>query len=425
MQVIYNHQGTPLAFASDRIFGVTRTVPTAVTEEPKETFTVRRREFVQWGRANRYPDDACRVVGSTGVLNTAIAFKSRLAFGQGVAADGPGAESANRWLQGYQGRKYLAEAFRDLFKLGNAFPILYFDQDGRCAALIERDARHCRLSADKRWLCVYGDYARSLPDDRSADLVRLLDEDDPFSHLQALALSGKLAGTHVAFPRIKNQHSNRDFYALPDWDTAWRSGWVDVAHKIPQFLAQSYANAMTLMWHVQIPQTYWETKFPQKDYQSARDREQAINDFMDQMEANLCGQENVSKTLFTDYAPGSGRSDEKWEIKRLENEIDAKERLSTSAAANSEILFSMMLNPSVLGAGMPGGSAYAGNSGSGSDIRESYLVSLVSVWIEKQQVLDPIRLMLRHNGTDCNLSWRDTILTTLNTGQAQQTVQTP
>lgn len=421
MEVLFNKEGTPLAFSSDRIFGMTQARQSPVAEDPRDTFTVRDREFVSWGPANRYPDEACRVIGTTGVLSTAINFKTRLCTGQGVTADGPGADAANRWLQGYQCRKYLAETFRDLFKLGNAFPIVYFDREGRAAALVSRDARHCRMSVDKRWLCVYADYGRTLPSDGEGDIIRLLDEDDPFGHLEALRLSGKLGTCPVAFPRLKNLGSNRDYYALPDWDAAWKSGWVDVAHKIPQFLARSYANAMTLMWHVQIPASYWEEKFPQKNYQTAAERQKAVNEFMDRMEHNLCGQENVSKTLFTDYAAGNGRSEEKWIIERLANEIDAKERLSTSAAANSEILFSMMLNPSVLGAGMPGG-AYAGNAGSGSDIRESYLVSLIGVWLEKQQALDPVRLMFKHNNIDVSLSWKDTILTTLNTGQSQKTV---
>ena len=97
-----------------------------------------------------------------------------------------------------------------------------------------------------------------------------------------------------------------------------------------------------------------------------------------------------------------------------------KDRLSTSAAANSEILFSLMVNPSVLGAGMPGG-PYAGNAGSGSDIREGLLVSLILNYIEKQQVLDPIELMLEYNDIhDVELVYRNIILTTLNTGKSTE-----
>ena len=157
-------------------------------------------------------------------------------------------------------------------------------------------------------------------------------------------------------------------------------------------------------------------------------REKDIEEFWKKFEEQMCGTAGGNKAFFSEYGidPDS-RGEDKWIIDRLENEIDAKERLNTSAAANSEILFSMMINPSTLGAGMPGGS-YAGNAGSGSDIRESYLVSIVTTFIEKQQILYPALLAMRHNGLDTDhrlrLRYKETILTTLNTGNSQQKITT-
>jgi len=74
-----------------------------------------------------------------------------------------------------------------------------------------------------------------------------------------------------------------------------------------------------------------------------------------------------------------------------------------------------MINPNVLGAGMPGGT-YAGNQG-GSNIREAYLVNIANAWPERQNLLDPIEAFLRFNGVkDVELRFRNTILTTLDTG---------
>ena len=175
------------------------------------------------------------------------------------------------------------------------------------------------------------------------------------------------------------------------------------------------------MWHIQIPDTYWEKKFPEESFESTADREKAINDYLDEFEEQLTSEENPAKTLTTGFSLNeSGKAEEKWVIERLENEIKAEDRLSTSAAANSEILFSLMVNPSVLGAGMPGG-PYAGNAGSGSDIREGLLVSLILNYIEKQQVLDPIELMLEYNGIhDVELVYRNIILTTLDKGKSTE-----
>ena len=78
-----------------------------------------------------------------------------------------------------------------------------------------------------------------------------------------------------------------------------------------------------------------------------------------------------------------------------------------------------MVNPNVFGAGMPGGS-YAGNQG-GSNIREAFLVNIANAWIDRQNLLDPILLMLRSNGVkDIELRFRNTILTTLDTGAGTQ-----
>jgi hypothetical protein len=107
--------------------------------------------------------------------------------------------------------------------------------------------------------------------------------------------------------------------------------------------------------------------------------------------------------------------EEQWIIKPLENKLGNDQNLVTSAAANSEILFSLMINPNVLGAGMPGGT-YAGNQG-GSNIREAFLVNIANAWLDRQNLLDPLEAFLQYNGVkDVQLRFRNTILTTLDTG---------
>jgi hypothetical protein len=76
----------------------------------------------------------------------------------------------------------------------------------------------------------------------------------------------------------------------------------------------------------------------------------------------------------------------------------------------------------VLGAGMPGGT-YAGNQG-GSNIREAFLVNIANSWLDRQNLLDPLEAYVRFNGAADNLEWRfrNTILTTLDTGSGTQKV---
>lgn len=435
-----DNEGTPLMFRSNRVFGFTET-PHPVVEKPEETFTIGKREYVSWGPDNRYPDEAVRTIGKTGVLSTGIGFKARTSFGQGVVPmdiTGYDDKSGDMLLRACQDKevqryfrsepflKYASAAFRDLFKFGNCFPVLYFNEGGRrIVNVVIHNARHCRVSKDKKWLLTYSNFDNQMPTEADCKIFQMLDEYDPQLDIDRLRLTGKLRGQALAYPVIKNYYSNNDYYGIPDWDAALRSGWIDIANKIPKFLAKSYANAMSLMWHIQIPESFWEKKFPKGDNKNKEERKQKIREYMDKVEEDLCGEENVSKAFISTYEAGINGKGEGWKIDRLENEIDAKERLSTSAAANSEILFSLMINPSVFGAGMPGG-AYAGNAGSGSDIRESFLVSIITTYIEKQQVLFPIQTMLRYNGhnEDLVLKYKETILTTLNTGQAKEEVTT-
>ena len=191
----------------------------------------------------------------------------------------------------------------------------------------------------------------------------------------------------------------------------------------PHFLKKAYKNQITWKWHVQIPYSYWEKKYPSKDY-SAKEREAAIQKYMDSVEQNLCGPDNAEKPIFSHYAVNemNGRIEEEWKIKPLENKYQGSDNLPVSAAANSEILFALMVNPNVLGAGMPGGT-YAGNQG-GSNIREAFLVNIANAWIDRQNILDPIELYIKMNGMpECELRFRNTVLVTLDTGSGTKNIE--
>jgi hypothetical protein len=187
---------------------------------------------------------------------------------------------------------------------------------------------------------------------------------------------------------------------------------------VPSFLKKAYTNQITWKWHIQIPYAFWDKQFPANQYATVDLRKAAIEEYMDDVENNLCGLDNADKPIFTFFEinPMNGKAEEKWIIEPLNNKLNNEQNLVTSAAANSEIMFAIMVNPNVMGAGMPGG-AYAGNSG-GSNIREAYLVNVANAWLDRQTILDPIEIYHRYNGGPENIEWRfrNTVLTTLDSG---------
>ena len=437
MEILFDKKGEPKVFRGGTVFGSTISGSKEVKERVDDRFTFKKVEYACWGDTNCYPDDAEKTIRRTSVLQTGLNYKVRCCYGQGVVpVQVSGFDDNNNeiftpvrdrdilsYLRGLAFRNYHTAAFRDLIKFGNAFPLLVFNNGGDKIVRVQiLNARHCRISIDKKKLLVFGDFQNSSPTEKETLVFDLLDETDPMGCLMLRRETGKLKNVNaIAFPRLRNYFSNNDYYAAPDWQSAQESGWIDIAHKIPEFLNRAYQNAMHLMWHVQIPHTYWEKHFPKTKYKNVEKRKQKIQDFMDNFEKELTDTKNANKSLFTQYyIDESGRTNGDWKITRLDSEIKADDRLSMSAAANSEILFSLMVNPSVLGAGMPGG-PYAGNAGSGSDIREGLLVSMILSYIEKQAVLDPVELMFEFNGIkDIDLKYRNITLTTLDSGRNTQ-----
>ena len=402
------------------------------------TFTHKGIDYVCWGDNNRFPDDAVALIHRTSVLQTALDYKTSCCVTQGVIPTMLEGWDENlkdickplnnpdiiSYLLDDHFLRYRFAAFRDINKFGNCFPLLIPNNAGNKIVRIDCiNARHCRLSVDKTKLLVYAAFADRNPSDDETDcyVYDVLDETDPQLSLDVLKSKGKLEFP-IAYPRIRNHLSNDDYYARADWWAAYKSGWLEIAHQIPQFLKKAYENAMMIKWHIKVPQAYYDTWFPENDLEPPAERLNKIIKWQNDIDKYLTSVDNAGKAVFTTYTLNeSGKAEEKIEFEALNNKMNIDEKLSTSAAANSEMLFSLMVNPSVMGAGMPGGSPYAGSAGSGSDIREGFMISLILNYIEKQQVMSPVKLMFRFNGhKNIDFKYKNLLLTTLDKGKSTE-----
>lgn len=449
VNAVYNKKGVPLIAHGKRTFITTTGAPIHAktqnpakpVEEPSETINVDKLPIVSWGDGNTFPKDAETIIGKTGVLNTGLKFIRNFTIGQGIypvnvtGFDDNGNETIKvvddpkirRFVMGRMVRKYLEKGLRDRLKFGRAFPQMIMNADGsQMVGISEANAMFCRLTKANKGIienCIISGNWPDNPEVGNYTTIPMLDEYDPFADLDRRRIAGKVAGKSFIYP-LKDSWSNNEYYPLPIWWAAKEAGWIDVANKIPVFLKKAYDNQITWMWHVQIPYAYWDKKYPLDHYENELKREEAIQKEMDDVEDTLTSEENAHKTLFTMFEVGpNGKAEEQWMIERLDNKGSDQDRLYTSAAANNEIMFSIMLNPNVMGAGMPGGT-YAGNQG-GSNIREAYLINVANGWLDRQDILDPVELYLAYNGVkDVELRFRNTILTTLDTGSGTKEVQT-
>lgn len=451
MDILFNKQGTPLMMSSSAgIFESTgkpsdyevkkRDILSPYSQSLTETIAYKGYKVMNWGEGNQFPLVAGKQISTTSVLNTGLKFLRSLTVGQGIYPckvtgwDEKGNEilapvtdpKINKFVNGRMVRRYLEKVSRDYFKFGNGAVQMMPNASGtEIVGLNPLNALYYRYTLPDTWgacKCIVSGCWPDTPGSAEGDNVQVLDclmDYDPDLHIEWMKLAGKMTKPFVF--SVRDSWSNNDYYGEPIWLPSYILGWVDVAHMVPQFLKKAYQNQITWKWHVQIPYSYWDKKFPVSDFNDPEARKQAIQQRMDEVEQNLCGIENAEKPLFTHYAinEANGKIEEEWKITALDNKYKGGDNLVTSAAANSEILFSLMVNPNVFGAGMPGGS-YAGNQG-GSNIREAFLVNIANAWIDRQNLLDPITLMMRSNGAkDVELRFRNTILTTLDTGAGTQ-----
>ena len=445
MNILYNSDGYPLMMTSSLVFGETVGLPSSDEIKRKSIIMpydmtmgatyidVNGYKVKPWGVSNDFPQQAAKEIESTSVLNTGLKFLRNLTLGQGIypctvtGYDDEGNEllapvndaNLKRFINSRMVRRYMEKVLRDYLKFGNgAVHFVPGVTSGTVVGLNPINALYRRYtefgSLGSCDCLISGYWPNSASGAEDLQVIPVLSEYDSDMHAEVLRFVGKMKNGFI-FP-VRDSWSNEDLYGMPVWWPAFVCGWVEIAHMIPAFLKKAYRNQVTWKWHVQIPYSYWEKKYPVNKYTPDK-RKEAISKFMDSIEQNLCGLDNAEKPLFTNYAINemNGKIEEEWKIKPLENKYQGSDNLPVSAAANSEILFALMVNPNVLGAGMPGGT-YAGNQG-GSNIREAFLVNIANAWIDRQNILDPLELYIRMNGLpDCELRFRNTILVTLDTG---------
>lgn len=434
MEILYNKAGNPLMISASGYFANTTGAPAAGDLNTKKMVSVTdltntsrvsvgNHLVMPWGAGNNFPQDADKKISSVSVLNSGLKFLRNLTLGQGIYActvsgiDDKGNEilkpladtGVQDFLNSRQVRRYMEMSMRDILKFGTSAVAFLPNRLGNGFAGIQTlNAYHFRFSeADK---CIVSGKWPGNPGDEYDAYDMMLDYDPALS-----LLDGKIDKIKVM--ALRDSWSNNDTYSTPIWWSAYLAGWVDIAQSVPEFLKKAYKNQISWKWHIQIPYSYWDKRFPRTEFEDDELRKAAITKHMEDIEKNLCSEANAEKPIFTMYAvnEGNGRVEEEWKIIPLDNKYKEGDKLVTSAAANSEILFSLLVNPNVMGAGMPGG-AYAGNQG-GSNIREAFLVNIANAWVDRQMLLDPIELYLRTNGVkNAEIRFKNTILTTLDTG---------
>lgn len=416
-----------------------------------------------WGEDNRFPQHITNQLDYCGVAKRALRFKAAAMYGQGIvygkvtdvdkdgndiftpARKGDYPEIDTFFRQNGGLVRFYAEFLNDWTHFENCFPEAVLTNDGkRIARWVHQescDVRYKQMDAEGRLQSVYlsklwgaqkdqfvkykkeaaisgstgGDATPRLVDGKYIKQLRALDMYNALEDLQSLNGKVKNVILPVNFPS-----TNKTYYQLASWDGARLSGWLEIASKIPAMFQALYENAFNIKYHIEFPETYFSKKHGDEVWEkmTLEERKQARLEVLTSMNNFLKGAENQHKAFISYFDMDRQTKQELGHVKitAIDNKSIIDKDLMTSNAADRQIITAIGVDPAIFGAGMIGGPS--GSAGSGSDKREAWLIYLASLYQERQLTLEPLRLTRDYNGWDGDLEFRfrDTILTTLNTG---------
>lgn len=409
--------------------------------EPAVRDTVSSSPWADWGSDNQLPISMAKDIEECGVLNAALDAKARIAVGKGPQPflvkniDAEGKEELeyvkdpeiHDWMEMNESYGYSINSCFDLFGYGwNASQIILSRDRSKINRIRRTDIVEARLEKkDKKTGNIANIYLSadwSCPTQSESEYLRKIPLLDECMELEDLAARTSAYEFAIINRQLRN---GRQYYPLALWYSTKK--WVDIAKAVPGMKTAMFNNQMTIKYLVTISINYWKRIHKKWDSFTSEKQKEIMESKLEEIDKYLAGNENQYKSVFANSYIDPITKQEVADIKIdvLDDKVKDGKLLPDSAAANSEILFALMINPALFGAGQPQG-AYASNAG-GSNIRESYMVQLMLLEWERRQNLKSLNIVKKYNGWSQRLEtdgsrlvfrYPSNLLTTLDTGKS-------
>lgn len=426
-----------------------------------------------WGEDNRFPQNIENQLEYCGVAQSALNFRSKIIGGNGIIAGkitgykDDGTEifvpitydiknPVIKLIESSTFKRSYIEFLQDFVKFGNCFPEMIFSNNGKlitgfthqesCDGRFKQmgdDGKISKVFLSKLWGSSKDQYSKFDPKKWVMGLIEnpkiiyevdnifvkeldCIDMYNPVESAKSIALNTEWrTELKSAILPVNYPSTNKTYYQVPFWDGARLGGWIEIASKIPQLYKTMYNNAFNIKYHIEVPDTYFSDLYGKQEWteMSPIDRQTKRKKLADDMDEYLSGSDNAYKTLVTTFYYDSVNKQDYGHIKiaAIENKSNIDKDLVASSAATDEILMSMQTHPALFKNGMTGSRS---GGGSGSNIREAFLIQIALLKQERDLALEPLNLIRDYNIEVGNQSewenvvfkFRDTILTTLDTG---------
>jgi len=231
---------------------------------------------------------------------------------------------------------------------------------------------------------------------------------DPLNVEESIKKAGKNV-TNFIYP-VKELTPGHMYYPQCYWASDNSMNWIEVSCLTPVFYKALMQNILTITMVVYIHNDFWSQRYhdweEKKDLQTKRKE-----DTIKSIEDSLAGSEKAGKFIAAGYYfDEEGNEVKGIKIESIENKINDKAFLMTTATANLELAMAWGYDPSLMGQGIPGGKEL---SGSGSDKMRGLQNKQIMLACDRAVTLDFMNFVSAYNGWKYEWDYLDRIPTTL------------
>jgi hypothetical protein len=406
--------------------------PTAINIQVKD----KKGKIASWGANNDYPQKILKAIKASGSGSSALRFLRKAHYGTGLilmnnAPDDNGKKSPklinildypeiNKFFKTSQLPRFFKEIIADMEWFSISFPEYILSNNFKT---INRVKRHqtawCRFEimnpenglVENIYISEKFGKESVAEDSPYVSKVPLIDSYWSPDEVREYCKANKIYKfvRPVFYPLI-----DEAYYPQAEWHSVVNNGWLDVANSIPEYKKNIFLNQVSIKYLIEVDERYFENIYSTdwKDY-TVEERKKIREDLIDGINESLVGNTNAAKSIQSMmFMDDKNAQVSALKITSVDDKLKDGIYLPEAEAANSEILFAIGVDPSLIGAGIPGGKLGAG---SGSDKNAAFNILQSLKKTDRESTLEIFDFIAGYNAWDETITanFENTVLTTL------------
>lgn len=380
-------------------------------------------DIVYWGLGNDYPQTVRDRFSKNTLIPETLSKKAAFWLGGGVfAAENELSEEMVKdpeirvFMKSISTNRYLEEGLLDLAWYVNGFPEFILSKDrSKIVQIHANETAYCRWGRNLDKVYINANWPNARATDPETIVLPVI---NPYRWDRIEAVRQGKAYKYVypiSFPSV-----GRSYYQLANTDSIISSGWLDVLEAIPQFKKYGLANQMSLLYHIEVSADYWEKVYGDRWAEADFDGKMAIRDeFLADLMKKLTNVQNAHSSVLTDkWVDDFGK--ENGVTIHVLNDVKTDGKYNEdNSEGNASVLYAAGMHGTLVGYSP----ANAAQRSGGSDMRQAFWIFLTLSNLVRRRILELFYFVAEYNGwlerwPDLTFKFRDTLLTTLDTGDS-------